>query len=379
MPTPTPTVPSPRTWATDDLITLPRLRADLENAVAFLGQKPLFAGQNNNAGLIANNTDVAMAMQVELTDNWNGHVTLNTNGAIPSQYWAPVPGWYLCRNRVAFATFASPAQAAIAAGFASTLGGTLGAAVRGPLTAVPASGALYAQCTDLIEQTGSGAPGGPGDYITPTAFQLTGANLNLATGAGQPAVSIRWVCATSGTEPLQVPPLTAVPSPITSAWMNANVRDAIRFLAYPPIARAHYTAGSSTLATSSFPAGSVVPLTTVDVDNYGGMTTGASAGYTAPVAGRYFVYGQFSLGSGSTTTAYCAGLSVAGGTTVWGDSVFNDNTAVAVAAGASVGRYLRLTAGQTVQLIACQGSGSAIAYNGSAANQSRLIVVWTGA
>jgi hypothetical protein len=108
------------------------------------------------------------------------------------------------------------------------------------------------------------------------------------------------------------------------------------------------------------------------MDNYGGFSGGT---YTFPVAGRYFCYGQFNLASAAVSTAYAAGLSVSGGTTSWGDVAWVNGTA---AAGASVTRRLRVTAGQTLQLMASQHSGSAIAYNTSAVNQTRLIVVWEG-
>jgi hypothetical protein len=195
--------------------------------------------------------------------------------------------------------------------------------------------------------------------------------------ADLPTVSIRWVCATSGTQPLPVPPLTAVPTPITAAWLNANVRDAIRFLSYPPAARAHYTAGSSTLANTSLASPAIVPLTTVDVDTYGGITTGASAHYTAPVSGRYLLAGQFNLAASSTATFYACGLRVNGSTVYWGGIVRFAGSGPA--GGAGVTKRLRLNAGDTVQLIAAQASGGAIAYNTGASNQTRFVVVWEGA
>jgi hypothetical protein len=371
---PQPAIPSPRTWSPSDLVFVPRLRADVSDAVAFLAGRPNFVGQNTTGASWSAGADNNLGLNAELLDSWNGHSTASNS----SRYYAPVPGWYLCRSMVAFATFATPAQTVTAGGFNAVVGGSVQATVRGGVCLVNAGASLAAQCCDLIEQTASGPVLGGGDYIQPTALQNTGAAVLLDTGVLAPAVSIRWVCATSGTEPLAVPPLTAVPSPITAAWLNANVRDAIRFLIYPPIAKAFYTAGSSTLASTTFPAGAVVPLTTVAVDSYGGISTGAAAGYTAPVAGRYFVYGQVNLASATVTTAYHAGLAVNGGTVTWGDGNGNLNGTLAAAGGATVGRYLRLNAGDKVQLMGCQGTGAAVAYNTSVANQTRLIAVWAG-
>jgi hypothetical protein len=375
MPTPTPSLPSPRTWATDDLITVPRLRADVANAVAFLGQKPLFVGQATNGGSIANNTDVAMAMQAELTDNWNGHVTVNTGGAIPSQYWAPVPGWYLCRSAVLYAAAAGAFQ--IAAGFGGLVNGAAYGPVHGGIVIDGSSTAHAAQCCDLIEQVNSSAPGGSGDYIQPIAWQDSGGSLNLSSGAlTLPTASVRWACALTGTQPLPVPPLTAVPSPITSAWMNANVRDAIRFLAYPPACKAFYTPGSATMPSNALSTAAVVPCNTVALDNYGGWSTSTFT-YTAPVAGIYILYGQFNLTTSSTATVYAAGLSVGGGTTQWGD-VITYAPSGGSSGGATVSRRIRLAAGQTVQLLGAQGSGGALAYATSAVSQTRFIALWDG-
>ena len=368
MPTPTPSLPSPRTWAAGDLVTVPRLRADVENAIAFLGQRPYLVGQNNSGGPIPNNADTNLGLNLELTDGWNGHIT---TGSQNSQYFTPVPGWYLCRNAVSFT-----GGGQISAGFNWTTGGALTAGVRGAVLANTSAQSLTAQCCDLIEQTAPGPQGGSGDYIQPFCYQNTGATANLANGTGLnaplPTVTVRWVCAVSGAQPLPVPPLAAVPTPVTHAWMNANVRDAISFLCYPPVMKAVYTPGSATLANSSVTSPATVPCGTAAVDNYGGYNTSAFT-YTAPVAGRWYLYGQVNLAAAGSATYLGAGLSVNGGTAQWGDIA---GYPASVAGGASVTRRLRLNAGDTVRLVAAQASGSAIAYN--TGNQTRFLAVWDG-
>jgi hypothetical protein len=375
MPTPTPSLPSPRTWSPADLVTVPRLRADVANAVAFLAQKPLFIGQGNASASVPNNTDQPLAMQVELVDNWNGHLTVASGGAAPSQYWAPVPGWYLCRNAVSYTTGAGAYP--IAAGFAAQVNGASYGPVRGGLAISGASTNYIAQCLDLIQQVNSGAPGGSGDWIQPLAWQDSGGALPLnGSAAALPTASVRWACALSGTQPLPVPPLTTVPSPITSAWLNANVRDAVRFLAYPPACKAHYVAGSSSMPSNTLGTAAVVPCNTVDLDNYGGWSTSANT-YTAPVSGVYLLYGQFNLTSSAASGVYAAGLSVNGGTTQWGDIV-TFAPSPGSAGGATVCRRIRLTAGQTVQLLGAQGSGGTLAYATAAVSQTRFIALWDG-
>jgi hypothetical protein len=220
--------------------------------------------------------------------------------------------------------------------------------------------------------------GGPSGTVTAVvARQNRGGTVNLNNGAPEiPVVSMRWVCALSGTVPLPVPPLAAVPTPITSPWLNANLRDAVNFLVYPPAVRAHYTAGSSTLAATTLAAPAIVPLTTVDLDTYSGYATGASAHYTAPVSGRYVIGGQVFLASSSTATWYACGVRVNGTTAYWGGITRFAGTSQA--GGAAVAKRLRLAAGDTVQLIAAQASGGAIAYNTTAGNQTRMIALWEG-
>jgi uncharacterized protein YfaP (DUF2135 family) len=361
-------LPNPRTWVTDDLVTVPRLRGDVDDAVAFFLQRPAFIGQNNGATNIANATNTDLGLNVQLTDPWNGWVP--NPGGFSAQYWAPVPGWYLCRSAVAFAS-----GAPIAAGFGGTTGGTAIPTQNGALVANGTAQPLTAQGCDLIEQTLSGTAGGSGDFIKPTCFQNSGGALALASGTGtsapMPCVTVRWVCSTTGTQPLPVPPLTSVPSPITSTWLNADVRDTIRYLLYPPILKAVYTPGSATLPSSTLAAASTVPYGTITVDNYAGYNTSTFT-YTAPVAGRYFAYGHFNLAAGSAANFIACGLNV-NGTVAWGDIATYPS---GITGGASVTRRIRLNAGDTVKIAAAQGTGSTLAY--STVNQSRMVMCWEG-
>lgn len=363
-------VPAPRTWSPGDLILAPRLRADVSDAVAFLTQRPFFAGQNTLAPSWPNSANNALPLNAELTDFWNMHSTTQNS----SQLYCQAPGWYLCRAAVPFA-YTTATQQQFACGFTPHTGGVTGTNTLGVMVQGSGHNPMPV-CCDLIQQTVTGGIGGGGDYIQPTAFQASGGAINLiSTATVQPNVSARWVCANSGTQPLPIPPLATAPSPITSAWLNANVRDTINFLIYPPIVRAVYAPGASTLANSAWPAGSTVPLNAETVDNYGAFNTGTFT-FTAPVAGIYYCYGQFCLGASAAFGSIGAGFSVGGGTTQWGDSPFTNSVG---GAGATVTKRLRLTAGQTVQFMATQNSGGAVAYSTSANNQTRAIFVWEGA
>ena len=361
-------LPSPRTWSPQDKVLVPELRADLANGVALLLQRPYFVAQSTTGETVTSGSDVTLTMDATLTDTWAGFS--NPAGNV---YRCQLPGWYLCDARLPyFYTSSTPAQ--LLAGFSSsdTSGG---ATFYGAPTVSGSTTFTIARALDLIAMPGAG---GSGTITAVLARQNSGSSTTLNNGPPEiPVVSMRWVCALTGTAPLPVPPLTPVPTPITKDWLNSCLRDTVNFLAYPPVARAHYTAGSSTLAATTLAAPAIVPLTTVDLDTYAGYTTGASAHYTAPVSGRYLLAGQVFLASSSTSTWYACGVRVNGTTAYWGGITRFAGTSQA--GGAAVVKRLRLSAGDTVQLIAAQASGGAIAYNTTAGNQTRFIALWEGA
>ena len=373
---PLPSLPSPVTWSPGDLVTVPRLRADLTDAVALLVQRPYFVGQQTSGQSFPSASETVVTMDTELTDAWNGHQEdiSPAFAGVTADYWTPLPGWYLCDARTPFA-YTSATPAPFMAGFTGITGtATTYGPFHGPLAVNGStSSTVTPRCVDLIPMTIGGAPNGQGDLIQPLARQDTGSAQTLSTtGFALPTVSIRWVCAISGTQPLPVPPLTAVPSPITAAWLNANLRDAVNFLVYPPVMKAHTNSGS--VASGNLSAPKAVSPGTVDVDNYGAYSAGL---YTAPVAGRYIVAGQVNYASSSTTATYACGIQVNGTAVLWGDALRFAGSGLA--GGAGVAKRIRLSAGDTVQLVAAQNSGSTLNLNTTASNQTRLIVVWEGA
>lgn len=76
---------------------------------------------------------------------------------------------------------------------------------------------------------------------------------------------------------------------LTAALMNKNVRDAVTFLAAPPIFVGVATTGQSIPNNSGTP----VAINTTTVDTYGGHSnTTNNSRYTAIVAGYYRIFGQ---------------------------------------------------------------------------------------
>jgi hypothetical protein len=367
-------VPAPRTWVSGEIITAPDLRADVSNSIAFALQKPFWYGTNNSGPTWSPGEDGPLSFS-DLYDNWNGHDAVTNL----SNYYSQCPGWYLCQMQVPFVY--NGAQAEFACGFSGVSSGVAFSTSWGA-ACLNGSGndtAVAPQCHDLIWMPVSGAVDGSGDFIKCIAFNGSADSVGLADSTSSfPTVSVRFVAATTGTTGLTVPANPAWPVPpayITSADMNAQVRDTVNYLIYPPICKAIYTAGTSTIPSQAFPSGTIAPLGTVVIDNYGGFSTSAYT-YTAPVAGNYFCAGQVNFVTASGGGSYSAGLSVNAGTIGWGDSVAHGGSGQGAA---SVTRRLRLTAGQTVALYAQQNSGSSVELHTSTAWQTRLIVVWEGA
>jgi hypothetical protein len=372
--------PTPSTWATGQLVRSWQLTNDVNQAIAFLTYRPVASLSNQTGGSFASGGDDAITMETEFYDNWNGH-----NLGTASQYFAQVAGWYLCKLSVAFA-YNSSTEALFRASFSGQSNGSSFGTTVGPRMENGSTHIAVPETVDLYKMVQTGAIGGSGDFVQCQAAQFTGSPVNVEDGAGTfPYASIRWVAATSGTVSLPVPVNPTWPVPgapanpyITSTFLNANIRDTVKFLLYPPICRATYT-GSGSLASQTFPAATALPFTATTVDNYSAFTTGASAGYTAPVSGNYFVYGQLNMGTNANGGAYGAGLAVNGGTVVWGEVVHRLSGGDTSGTGVSVQRHVRLNAGDKVALMVTQSSGSSVAYGTGLDNQCRMVVVWEGA
>lgn len=87
--------------------------------------------------------------------------------------------------------------------------------------------------------------------------------------------------------------------PLTAAFWNTNVRDAINFLLNPPMCEAYQTS-----ATTTLPAGTWTPIgcDTNTVDSYGGHNTSTNnSRYVGPVPGWYQANGIVAFTTGAST------------------------------------------------------------------------------
>jgi hypothetical protein len=378
-----PSVPSPSTWSSEQVVTAPQLRSDVSNAVAFLVSPPMFVGQQTQLKQsIPNATTTGVMLDTELFDNWNGH----SDGDNPQAYYGMVQGWYLCECTIPLNASTTGLQAALICGVQNQ--GAL-TTYGGGLEGYSASFAYQNAAAMLMEQVGT-LDGASNDYIYAGAWQNnSGASnqpLSNTTGA-YPWLNCRWVSAISGTEPLSVPANAAFPAPpalLGHTFMNTNIRDTIRFLTYPPVMEAFYTGGGTFPSESTIPTvGTTTPLGSKTVDNYSAFSTSTYT-WTAPVAGLYYAYGCVSgvasahgsnLAAGITVTSanYNSGTQI----TLWGGAIA---VVVSETNAAIVRKRLRLNAGDTVQL----GSFQYDTVNpditwGAAPWESRLIMVWMAA
>lgn len=390
---PLPTLPAPRTWVPNMGIKAPYLRADVADAIQLLTQPPVFAGGRtvtaqsipNAAGGIAGATNVNL--DTEFYDPWQMHLD---NSAHPDRCYPSLAGFYLCQ---AFTPLAAVA------------GGDTGACIRvssnggaqtdwGGQTLINSSGfAAGPVACRLVKMQQVGAYG-TGDYAGPSVFQTSGGAVNTFLSTTKyPTFSMRWIGSLTGTSGLPVPPLAAWPVPpayVTSAFLNANIRDADRFLVYPPFGEWQFNGGGTGVTLFSQTAvplvGTALPLDTAVCDSYTAMDLATST-WTAPVPGVYWTYGLLSGTATTTTVAIGAGLTVKsanynGGTQI---TLWNGTQAAwpgsGFVNGAVFRRRLRLNAGDTIQLAGFSRDSASGGFTllGSGSNQqTRLIIIWTG-
>lgn len=105
---PFPVQPSPRTWLKNDIITVPRLRADMSNLAQLLTMRPVLVAQAA-LGTFGANTGVIspVILDTEFLDNWNGHIA---GASAQATYTAKLTGWYLCDGVLTYSTVAGTGQ-----------------------------------------------------------------------------------------------------------------------------------------------------------------------------------------------------------------------------------------------------------------------------
>jgi hypothetical protein len=370
-------VPNPSTWIPGDHITSGRLRTDVSGAVDFHTRRPYYQslqsyGLNQS---IPTSSWTGVTLDTVWADTAGGHSATNQ-----SRYICQVAGWYLASGSVAYTASATALSNTYIVGM--RVNGLNDAAhlFEGAKQPGANSHTIVPLVVELIKLN-------VGDYVELATFQNSGAAATLAdNNAGTPPIyympnlTLTWVAATSGTVGLPVPNPSSWTdgTVITAATLNTQVRDTVRFLTYPPIARLFYTGttpAGQTLANSIWATHSWDSATVDNYTGWGGTGTNPTR-YTAPVAGHYLIATQSST-TGPFTGKRGAGIRVNGTTDHYGGYF-----AALAAAGhsqsglaATTVRLLKLNAADYVETIGFQNQGSVNALSTST-SMCKLIVVW---
>lgn len=315
-----------------------------------------------------------MVLDTEQSDPWQGHSPL---GSHPENYYCQAPGWYLAEAFV-------PWQ--YTGGTAKLFGAGIGVNTAGGLTTVQGQQHLTNSGVnpgtfgaDLVQLLRTGEPGSSGsDYVQLQAF-TTGTSLALdGSGTNFPRLSLRWA-GTGAASSLGIPANASFPVPpayVDEAWLNANVRDALKYLENPPLLR-YSASGGGGLASGTWPSGTVIPLGTLGVDN---RSAWSGSAWTCPEPGVHYIYAQSGVAASTLAAgAYATGITI-NGTTTWGSAAFAPqagSSGLDVFTGAS-GRF-RLSAGDTVSLSGFQNSGGSLTLAFGAGDGIRLVIAWESA
>lgn len=267
-----PLPPAPITWSPGQNITAPELRADPANLAWLLTKRPLLAAaQLTTAQAIAESTRVAVDLDTEYADNWNGHAVSS------AVYTAQFAGWYLAEG-VCFIPGTS--QAGVLVAGISGLQDSGGYAHYGGAVVSNGTNVSAPVCADLVQLNPATA-----DTVSLFAYQSLTASVDL----NQPGAyfAAQWV---------------ALPTNLTEGegWINGTVVD-------DPQPAALWPPGSGTLLTASIEAGATVMV----VDDTTGMTVGGTLGLdyyqgqaVSPMAEAVTIEGIADTTIGISATAY---------------------------------------------------------------------------
>jgi hypothetical protein len=234
-----PLPPAPITWTAGQNITAPELRADPANLAWLLTKRPLLAAsQLTAAQAITENTRVAVTLDTEYVDNWNGH----TIGDAP--YAAQFAGWYLAEGTIIINGTAQAGN--VIAGIEATQNSTTNA-LYGGRNVPNGTNISGPTCADLVQLNPF-----TGDTVNLFAYQSIAGSEDLAEPGAY--FSVQWA---------------ALPTNITEGegWINGTV------VASPEPA-ALWPPGSGTLLTASIAAGAM----SMTVGETTGMIVGGTLG-----------------------------------------------------------------------------------------------------
>lgn len=387
----------PLTWidksatAPGDALRARFLESDAGGTMAWNRQRPIFQGIATLAQSIPSRVYTAITGMSELIDNWSGHSDVTNTG----RYLAPFTGsdngagagdWYLCTGYV---PFNSSVTNVFIAGLRVNGGGTIleGARVPGG-----AGHVVDTMVIDLVQLSGLGS-----EYVELVGYNDTAAAVNTAVSGKTPSLTVRWVCqSTNGFITAFTPALPATPHTWTATDvltgsatggakvpLNVELRDTVRFLNNPPIARVTASGTVQTIPTGT--TWTSINFTTAGktVDNYGGWAIANPSRYTCQRAGLYLIAGLGNLIETAANTGYRAirlqQTFAAGGTQTYAGWTSVPDPARPTGTALYANGLIRMAAGDYVEVQMQQTSGAARTLNTTAGNASRIVAVWMAA
>lgn len=377
---------APRSWTEKalavygDALSAKLLESSVAINVAYHRMRPLFQGEQTVATLVSPSSNIALAL-AELVDNVQGH----SDSANVNRWYAPSTNtsggsgdWYLATGYACFSSsdptksFNAGLRVTNAGGATTYEGGKHAGATGHPVSAL---------AVDLVQMTG-------GDYLELIARQDTAAGINTNIATRTSTLTVRWVCAQSGT----VVALPSTPRTWTSTDLltadatgganvplNLNIRDVIRWLNYPAIARITSQSSSQTIPTGTGTWTSI-QMPTASVDNHTMWSSGANTKLTCTKPGLYFVYGLASTVESATATGYRASrilqTKALGGTQIYGGETVPVATASSGGTQLVAPAMIRLAVNDTIELQMQHTEASSLTVATSTNSCSRLIAVW---
>lgn len=353
------------------------LEDNVSMAVAFHRQRPFFQGITSVSTPLTTASWTPMPI-TEMIDTIAGH----NDATNTSRWYAPVTinntDWYLV---IGYVPMVSSSTSAVHIAGVRVDGGT---PLEGMKVTAGAHTTVTPMVVDLVNLTSDGT-----HYLELAGWQNTGGTINTQTSPKTPSLSVQWACSGSGTAvALPAVPHTWTDTDQVSAsttggpWVpvHTHIRDVIRYLNFPPVAR--LTAIGSSQSISSGTGYTSIALTAADVDNYNGHNNSTNnSRYTFPRDGLYLVAGQYSCDeTGGANTGYrsCRLLHtlLAGGSLAYyGDSTVPGST-TSTGTHVSAVALIRAVAGDYVEVQGQQSQGAARNVLTAAGNTSKMIVVW---
>ncbi|HEY9367571.1 hypothetical protein [Streptomyces sp.] len=376
----------PRTWVDQsgttrgDPLRAKWLNRDISSAVDWHRRVTTFQALRTTALSVPASTWTPVPLDRELIDTSGGHSD-ETN---TSRWYSPTStgftDWWLVSGHV---TFGGAAGGVRIAGLRVNGGGTIQEGMK--VTATAAHGCSV-QLIDLVEMTNSGSA-----YMELMTYQSTAGSVNTTVSGKSPSFTARWV--SMATDIGVVSPAPATPRTWTSAdvlsatdtsggkiALNEHVRDVIRYLHFPPIARLTSQGTAQTIPTGTGSWTSIT-LGTETVDNYAGHSTVSNTSrYVCQRAGLYYVAGLASVSETAANVGFRAvrllHTIAAGGTAVYQGCSTTPVTNNAIGTAIYATGWVRMAVGDYVEVQFQHTQGASLSVQTGAGNCSRLIAVW---